>query len=119
MSLTDRRILVVEDEYFLAQNLLAELEEAGAVVIGPEATVADALQRIGVEPWIDAAVLDVNLAGEEAFPIADLLLTRAIPFVFASGYDAGLITLRYPGVVNCTKPFVFRHIKRSLEAVLH
>lgn len=118
MPLTNCRILVVEDEYLLAQDLLLELEDAGAVVIGPEPSVSCALRRIAAEAVIDAVVLDVNLGGESAFPIADMLLTRKIPFVFATGYHDDIVTGRYPGAVNCAKPFSFHQLKRSLETVL-
>jgi len=118
MPLTNRRILVVEDEYMLAQDMLLELQDAGAVVIGPEPSVARALMRINEETTIDAVVLDVNLGGEQAFPVADALVAKRIPFVLASGYDDDAMTSRYPDAVNCAKPFSFRTLMRSLEAVL-
>lgn len=118
MALTHCRILVVEDEYMIARDLLMELEDAGAIGIGPEPSVAGALVRIRDEARIDAAVLDVNLCGESAFPVADALIARSVPFIFASGYEDDEMTRRYPGVVNCAKPFIFRSLKRSLEAVL-
>ncbi|MCT8003387.1 response regulator [Sphingomonas sanguinis] len=119
MPLTNYRILVVEDEYMLAQGLRSELEDAGAVVIGPEPSVACALTCIAREDRIDAVVLDVNLGGEMAFPVADELSARQIPFLFASGYGDDVIKNRYPGVVNCAKPFVSRQLLRSLKSILH
>lgn len=118
MALTNCRILVVEDEYLLAQDLLMELEDAGAIVIGPEASVGCALTRISEEARIDAVVLDLNLGGESAFPVADALIAKNIPFVFATGYEDKAVNSRYPDALNCPKPFSFRILKRSLEAVL-
>ncbi|MDZ7281315.1 response regulator [Sphingomonas sanguinis] len=119
MPLTNRRILIVEDEYMLARDLQLELEEAGAIVIGSEASVRSALSRIEQEERIDAVILDVNLGGQFAFPVADALNARQIPFIFASGYEDDVVKSRYPGVVNCAKPFVSRRLLHSLENVLH
>ncbi|WP_312487677.1 response regulator [Sphingomonas sp.] len=105
MPLHHRHILVVEDEYMLAYDVQADLEAAGAVVIGPEPSVPQALLRIAREARIDAAVLDVDLRGEMAFPVADALVVRHIPFLFASGYDHRMIGDRYPGIDLCHKPF--------------
>lgn len=119
MPLTNRRILIVEDEYMLAHDLQLELEDAGAIVIGPEASVACALARIEKEDRIDAVVLDVNLGGQLAFPVADALSAQHIPFIFASGYEDDVVKSRYPNVVNCAKPFVSRQLLHSLEHILH
>ena len=85
--LTDRRILVVEDEFLLMEDLCRDLQDAGAVVVGPAPSVAQALALIETEPAIDAAILDVNLGGEMAFPVADALQRRDCPFVFTTGYS--------------------------------
>lgn len=119
MPLDDCRILVVEDEYMLARDLRRELEDAGAVVIGPEPSVERALSRIASEARIDAAVLDVNLAGEAAFPIADALIAKHTPFVFVTGYGEDATTKRYPGVVSCGKPLDVPTLLSALERVLH
>jgi DNA-binding NtrC family response regulator len=119
LPLDDCRILVVEDEYMLACDLRQELEDAGAVVVGPEPSVARALSRISNEGRIDAAVLDVNLGGESAFPIADALAAEGIPFVFASGYGDDAVATRYPGTVNCSKPLNMAALLTSLEQAMH
>jgi CheY-like chemotaxis protein len=85
-ALRDRRILVVEDEYLIAMNLQDGLENVGSVVLGPVPSVETAIKTIESEPHIDAAVLDVNLGGALAYPVADMLLARKIPFVFTSVY---------------------------------
>ena len=88
-ALQGRRILVVEDEYLIAEDVRDELEGAGAIVVGPAPTVGRALRLIADEPALDAAVLDVNLGSEKSFPIAEALKARAIPFLFATGYNSG------------------------------
>ena len=113
-TLRDRRILVVEDEYLIAMNLQDGLENAGSVVLGPVPSVEKAIKKIESEPHIDAAVLDVNLGGALAYPVADLLVARKIPFVFTSGYEDNVLRSRYFGVKNCPKPYLFQAIEEAL-----
>ena len=103
--LRDRRILVVEDEFLIAMSLQDALESAGSVVVGPVASVDKAIKTIDSEAHIDAAVLDVNLGGALADPVADMLVARKIPFVFTSGYEDNVLRNRYAQVKNCPKPF--------------
>jgi CheY-like chemotaxis protein len=112
--LRDRRILVVEDEYLIAMSLQDALETAGSIVVGPAPSVDKALQTIDSEPHIDAAVLDVNLGGALAYPVADMLVARKIPFVFTSGYEDNALRNRYSGVKNCPKPYLFHAIEEAL-----
>lgn len=115
-SLAGRCILVVEDEYFLAIDLERELVEAGAIVVGPVASVEDALALIEREPRLDAAVLDLNLGGEMVFPVADALTMRFVPFLFATGYNARDIPLRYARVTRCEKPIPLGAVARAVES---
>lgn len=75
-SLKGARILVVEDEPFIAFDLMMAIEEAGAVAVGPAATVAEALDFIGNEPP-DGAILDVNLPDGTVGPVLDALSKTA------------------------------------------
>ena len=102
--LSGSRILVVEDEYLLAQDLARALRLGGAEIIGPAATVSAALALLSGSAVTDGAVIDVNLRGQDAYPVADALLNRGIPFVFATGYDPGNIPSRYDSVPRCEKP---------------
>jgi CheY-like chemotaxis protein len=84
------RILVVEDDAMLAMALELTLSDLGCEVVGLASNLADAVP-LAREAAIDGAVLDVNLAGEKVYPVADILAARNIPFVFATGYgSAGL-----------------------------
>lgn len=102
-DMAGRRVLVVEDDYFIAKGLVRYLRAAGADVVGPAATVADALDLVQAGP-LDGAVLDLNLQGELAFAVADALVERRVPFVFATGYGADVIPERHTGIVRCEKP---------------
>ncbi len=86
-SVLGARVLVVEDESLLAMELAAALGGLGWEVVGPAATVEEAVRLIGETPLLDAAVLDVNLGGHLAYPIAERLRLRGVPFVFCTGYE--------------------------------
>jgi CheY-like chemotaxis protein len=107
-------ILVVEDEFLIAMSLQDVLETAGSVVVGPVSSVEKAIATIESEVRIDAAVLDVNLGGKVAYPVADLLIARKIPFVFTSGYDDNVLRSRYSNVKTCTKPYQFQAMEEAL-----
>jgi CheY-like chemotaxis protein len=79
-------VLVVEDEGLIALLLDDMLEDLGFHVAYSAASVAQALAWLDQGGAPDAALLDVNLAGEKVFPVADALAARGVPFVFSSGY---------------------------------
>lgn len=112
------RILVAEDEYLLAQDLAHWLAAAGATVLGPVTTVEDAIRLLGAERRIDGAVLDINLRGERAFEVADVLESLSIPFIFATGYEHASLPRRYAHVSRCDKPLTPETLTRTLGNVL-
>lgn len=78
-------VLVVEDDFIVAYDMQTLLEEQGARVLGPAVNVAEAQELLAKEsPTV--AVLDVNLGGEYVFALADELLRKDVPFVFATAY---------------------------------
>lgn len=113
-GLAGRRVLLVEDDYMIADVLCQELEGAGAEILGPVPDVQAALELLAAGGAIDAAVLDVNLGGEMVWPVADALLARGVPFVFATGYDRAAIPARYARVACCEKPVGPDAIARAL-----
>jgi CheY-like chemotaxis protein len=117
-ALRDRRILVVEDEYLIAVSLSDALSAAGSVVVGPVPSVDKAMEKIESEPHIDAAIVDVNLGGALAYPVADMLLARNIPFVFTSGYEDDGLRKRYPDIRNCAKPCLFPKMEEALTSAM-
>ncbi len=109
VPLQTRRILVVEDEYVQADALQQQLEDLGADVLGPVPSVAAALALLAAGPPIDGAILDVGLRDEMAFPVAEALRARGIPFLFATGYDRSSLPSAYAHVPCCEKPFDVGH----------
>lgn len=108
-----KRILVVEDEYFLADETRRKLQKLGAIVVGPTGRVDQALQLIG-EQDVDAAILDIQLDGGLVFPVAEKLETLNIPYVFATGYDPSIIPARFNGFTLSEKPIDLEHIAKAL-----
>jgi DNA-binding response OmpR family regulator len=103
-ALDGRRILIVEDEAMLALDLSFAMQDLGAVVVGPVSRLRPALDLAGRDPP-DAAVLDVDLAGEAVFPLADRLLAEGVPILFHTGHhDPHELARRYAGARVCPKP---------------
>ncbi|BAM88910.1 putative response regulator receiver, CheY-like protein [Bradyrhizobium oligotrophicum S58] len=94
----------MEDEYFLADDLVGEFRRLDADVIGPMSDVSEAQELLRSGPALDAALLDINLRNEMVFPVARMLRERKIPFVFTTGYDKASIRPEFPNVPLREKP---------------
>ena len=106
-ALRARRVLVVEDEALIAMAVEDELAEAGAHVVGPVSSVGEALRLLGAalaEGGLDAAVLDMDLEGEDVAPVADALAAAGVPFLFHTGYDEGRDRGRHGAAPVLAKP---------------
>jgi DNA-binding response OmpR family regulator len=115
--LRGRRILVAEDEPMLALELEAALEEMGCRVLGPASTVAGALALVSAEGRrLDGAVLDVNLAGEEIFPVVSALRARGVPVLFATGYSE--MPAEHAAIPLLRKPLARGELAAALTALL-
>ncbi|MDB5693067.1 MAG: CheY-like receiver [Alphaproteobacteria bacterium] len=110
------RILIVEDEMLVAMNIEDMLLELGHEVAGIASRLEPAL-ALAREGGFDVAMLDVNLAGDRSFPVADLLIARGIPFVFATGYGPEGIDAEYRDQPVLQKPFRARDLAAALEAL--
>ena len=108
-DLIGRRVLVVEDDYYLATDAARALLEAGAEVMGPCATEEDARAELE-DQRPDAVVVDINLGLGPSFKLAEALKDRGIPFVFTTGYDAEVIPAEFDGVERLQKPLQLRQI---------
>jgi CheY-like chemotaxis protein len=109
-----RRILVVEDEFFIAEELRDAFEDVGAMVVGPVATVDAALAVVrSVEP-LDGATLDMTLGSERSYEVARALLERGVPFVILSGYGERGLPEDLRRIPRCEKPFDIRKIVNAL-----
>jgi len=111
-AIAEKRILIVEDDYLIAQELAMSFKQAGARVVGPVGSVTSALEVLrGDLPH--AAVLDVLLGGETACPVAEFLSEHDVPFVFATAFRS-VVPPPYRGVKIFEKPVALPELTRSV-----
>jgi CheY-like chemotaxis protein len=104
------KVLVVEDNFLIAELIHSLLDECGCETIGPAPRVSLALALVD-DSHLDGAFLDINLAGEYCFAVAELLRERGVPFAFLSGYDDDeIIPLAFREVPRISKPFDNHHV---------
>jgi DNA-binding response OmpR family regulator len=110
------RILVVEDENFLAMELTWIVEDAGYSVVGPERSVAETSKMLA---WnkVDLALLDVNIGGEMVFPVSKMLDMLGVPFVFITS-NSTLVPAEYRHRPLMTKPFRPQALLALIQRVL-
>lgn len=113
-SLGGRRAFIVEDETLVLFNLEDILSELGCVVVGQAMRLSDAEQLAKSVEAIDFAILDVNLRGQQVFPVAELLVARGIPIIFATGYGAGGLPDAWRNRPVIVKPYG----RQDVESVL-
>ena len=111
------RVLVVEDEYLVAILIKEILESAGCIVMGPIPRLSEALAALS-QDTCDAAILDVNLAGERVDPVAKELSSRNIPFVFVTGYGTNVLPGEFTERPRICKPFKMDDLLGALTDVL-
>lgn len=114
-----RRILVVEDEALIAAQIEQVLAEAGFEVIGPAAHLGQAFEEI-YRTAPDAALLDINLAGESSLPVAELLRTKEVPYAFCSGYgETAALPDTLRDVPLIVKPFDSSDLVQLVRQLVH
>lgn len=111
-NLNGKRVLVVEDNYLLAIELVDELEAANAVVVGPCSNLAEAGLQV---PHSDLAILDVRLGVENTFNLADRLKALDVPYIFFTGYDKDVLPARFAGDDCISKPQPPSSVVRQLD----
>jgi DNA-binding response OmpR family regulator len=112
------RILLVEDELLIADLVETFVEDAGCEVVGPYGTVCEALEACQ-HVKADAAIVDLVLHGEFAYPVAEMLAKRGIPFGFASGREAAATSSEWLDRPYMGKPFFQEDVDRLLSLLLH
>ncbi len=116
--LTDALVLVAEDEPFIALDLALAIEDAGGEVIGPAASVKEALALIDGRT-VTAAILDVNLADQDISPVAEILLALGIPVILQTGIEAPPELLaRFPDLVVHIKPCIAAKLVAELVTLV-
>jgi DNA-binding NtrC family response regulator len=115
--LSDCHILVVEDEAYIAIELLMTLTRQGAIVLGPVQSITDGLS-LCTRATIDCAILDIELADGDSFEIADTLADQGVPFVFITGYSDRPIPARHQEQPAIRKPFAIAKMARTVAELV-
>lgn len=111
------RILIVEDEILVAMNLEDMLGELGHNVVEIATRITQA-SAMAASSKIDLAILDLNLAGSLSFPVADILLQRGIPFMFATGYGSQGVTENYRDEFVLVKPYGLHELQSAINKLM-
>lgn len=113
-SLSELRVLVVEDEALVAMLVEDMLTDFGCTVLGPAGSIRQALEAIERDAP-EAAILDVNLGGEPVYAVADALIQRGTPFVLATGYGEMGVAEGYRSAPVLQKPFEQGELEQRLR----
>lgn len=117
MSFVGRRVLVVEDEFWVSLETIDVLESIGCEIVGPAVQLAVAI-RLAQSETLDAAVLDINLAGEMIWPVAEELQRRSVPFLFLSAYPRlNVVPALFAAAPRLDKPLEKDRLLRCLGAI--
>ena len=117
MTFVGRRVLVVEDEFLVSLATIDFLESIGCEIVGPAARLAAAVQLAESES-LDAAVLDINIAGEMIWPVAAELQCRGVPFLFLTAHPKlNVIPLLFAAAPLLEKPLEQNRLLRHLSAI--
>jgi CheY-like chemotaxis protein len=111
------KFLVVEDEAMVLMLIEDMLDELGHSVVASATRLREALDLARTSD-VELAILDVNLAGEISYPVADILKTRSIPFLFSSGYDLGGLDPEYRDAPVVPKPFQMGSLDAAIELAM-
>lgn len=117
MTFAGRRVLVVEDDFLVALLTTDLLESAGCVIVGPATRLAAAF-RLAQSESLDAALLDVDIAGEAIWPVAEELRRRKVPVIFVSAYHQlpGAPPL-FAAAPHLDKPLEEKRLEHELAAI--
>lgn len=117
-QLSGKSVLMVEDEFLIADALCSAFEMEDMRVVGPFPNVASAMEALDQGAQADAAVLDVNLNGERVFPLADRLMADNVPIVLTTGYDEDAIPRDYAHLQRLQKPVHLRELFGCLNLLV-
>ena len=109
-------MLVVEDEYYIADDVSRSLRDIGAEVVGPVSSLTSAHAALD-DGAFDCALIDLNLQGENAAPIADRLKQARKPFAIATGYGSSTIPDRLKATPRIEKPFDLPKLLRLIRDI--
>ena len=110
-------VLIVEDEYFLADDLARGFADKGISIMGPVPSIDQAMALVE-RKQVNLAVLDIALDGSKVYDVADALIAQDVPVLFVTGYDRDAIPDRYADVPICPKPASAQDVIMALERII-
>lgn len=110
------KVLVVEDQFLVAEDMRRSVMELGGEVVGPFPKLSKARDAIR-EQRIDLALLDVQLQRDDVFPLVDELVQRKVPFIFATGYDEWVLPSTHRDHPRLEKPVSVEALREALTAL--
>lgn len=110
-------VLLVEDEMMIRMMMSDMLEDLGHGVSAEAGDITEA-SKLAETATFDLAILDMNLNGQTVFPVAEILETRGLPFIFATGYGAGGLPEKFRNRPALQKPFKMDMLKQAIEAAM-
>jgi two-component SAPR family response regulator len=114
VTLKDKRVLIVEDQYLIAADLSRALAGLGGTIVGPVASTAAARAEMA-KIQVDLAFLDINLDEQMVFSLADELERSGVPFVFATGHDESILPERFKSKPRLEKPFTVKSVHEAVR----
>lgn len=111
------RVLLVEDESLVAMMIEDMLLDLGCEVVQTAGTIPDAMRAIE-QQRIELALLDINVAGKQVFPVAEALSEKALPFIFSSGYGQGGVPERFGRAPVVAKPFQINELDAAIRSAV-
>ena len=112
------RVFIVEDESLVAMQLEDMLTDLGCDIVGMAMRLNRAREMLETAPQMDVAILDVNISGEKVYPVAELLRSRGIRLVFATGYGRSGVTPEWHSWPILQKPYTERQVASTLAHVM-
>ena len=116
-TVAGKRVLVVEDEMMIRMLLEGMLTDLGHTVAAEAGGIEEAV-ALAKKGAFDVAVLDVNLNGHQVTPVAEILLERGVPFIFASGYGQRGVPEAYRAIPTLQKPFQTDALAQAIETAV-
>ncbi|MBR0664751.1 response regulator [Roseomonas hellenica] len=109
-------VLIVEDDWLVADAIERQVDEIGGWVVGPVASVAEAMLALS-RAMPDLALLDINLGRETSYAIADALAARGTPFIFVTAYDRSILPDRFAKRPLLSKPLSSAELRKELVEI--
>jgi CheY-like chemotaxis protein len=118
LAFSGRSIFIMEDDYLQAYYLADLIRSERGHPIGPAASLDEGLEILRSAGRIDCAIVDINLRGQQVYPLVERLQQRSTPVIFVSGYDRSAIPERFADIPLCQKPVPMEELRELMGRML-